>query len=283
MQQKNANQRHSDRRSEFCCCVKNRGCKTSLLRRKPVADRLGIGRKSGRFTDAQKKSCGKETADSTRERCCKRSCAPKNRTYASHNAYSKTVQQEARMQLQQSVTPTVSTQQITERNGGYSKRATERILRDRQVDPIEVINQHSETQQQSNSPPSTGHMAASWRIKALLKRDLKSSIQSLLRNSWWVLLNPTLGFPMVLHHFQFSEDGRRGQRETFCRGHLRSDETEFCVTAQHHDHNHLAAAPLAHVTSRRRSGHRFALSQSRAPTPRRFPLLTKREKGSLPR
>ena len=57
----------------------------------------------------------------------------------------------------------------------------------------------------------------------------------------------------------------------------------FCVTAQHHDHNHLAAAPLAHVTSRRRSGHRFALSQSRAPTPRRFPLLTKREKGSLPR
>ena len=139
MQQKNANQRHSDRRSEFCCCVKNRGCKTSLLRREPVADRLGIGRKSGRFTDAQKKSCGKETADSTGERCCKRSCAPKNRTYASHNAYSKTVQQEARGQLQQSVTPTVSTQQITERNGGYSKRATERILRDRQVDPIAAL------------------------------------------------------------------------------------------------------------------------------------------------
>src|SRR5207245_9787947 len=126
MQQKNANQRHSDRRSEFCCCVKNRGCKTSLLRRKPVADRVGIGRKSGRSTDAQKKSCGKETADSTGERCCKRSCAPKNRTYASHNAYSKTVQQEARVQLQQNVTPTISTQQITASNRRNSKRDAER-------------------------------------------------------------------------------------------------------------------------------------------------------------
>src|SRR2546427_8944273 len=128
MQQQNTNQRHSDRRGEFCGCVKYCGCQASFFPRKPIADRFCICRERGGFTYPQEQSRRKEAADSGGDRCGEGSYTPENRTDAAHAAQPKPIHQETGGHLGQSICPTVSAQQITKRNCGYDGRTVEGIL-----------------------------------------------------------------------------------------------------------------------------------------------------------
>src|SRR2546422_672699 len=92
MQQQNPNQRPSDRRGEFCGCVKYCGCQASLFPRKPIADRFCICRERGGFTYPQEQSRRKEAADSGGDRCGEGSYTPENRTDAADTAHPKPIQ-----------------------------------------------------------------------------------------------------------------------------------------------------------------------------------------------
>src|SRR4029077_12419147 len=152
-----ANQRHANRGSKFRCRIEQTGGKTTLLRRKPVSDRLRIRGKRRRLTYAKQQASHKETSDARSQCRSERGYTPEQHTDAPHATHPELVEHYADGQLAESVGPVVRTEQVAERDVGNSEGRDERSVGYGKVHSVEVIDQNPQPQQPCNTPPAFGN------------------------------------------------------------------------------------------------------------------------------
>ena len=99
LKKQNPNERHADGRGKFGCAIEDRRSQTPFPGRKPVADRLCIGREGGSFSYTQEQTCGEEAAQIRGNGGGKGSNAPYKSADPPHPAHPEFVQQDANGKL----------------------------------------------------------------------------------------------------------------------------------------------------------------------------------------
>src|ERR1700722_3759108 len=107
MEQKDAEERHSDGGRKFCHRVEDSRRETSFLFRKPVSDSFGICRESGGLADSQEKPRCQKAAETGGHCGCKGGHGPENRADAAYPTNAELVQQQPGRQLKRCVGPVV--------------------------------------------------------------------------------------------------------------------------------------------------------------------------------
>ena len=131
---------------KFSGGIRDGGGQAPFARRKPVANRFSVPGKGGRLANAQKKA-GRNKADQPGSGCRRKARdAPQKCADSPDGAQPKAVEQHARGHLHDRVGPVVRAGKIAEADQRDAKGFMKRLLRDRDVNPIEVVHDHAKPQ-----------------------------------------------------------------------------------------------------------------------------------------
>src|SRR6266568_2271368 len=122
------------------------------MRWKPVSYGFGVGWKSRRLTDAEQKPGSEEPSHTARDGRRKRSDAPQQGTDATDTPHAKLIEQNSRGKLADCIRPVIGAEQEPECDIRDTKFTNQRIMRNGEVDAIEIVDQHSQPKQECNGP-----------------------------------------------------------------------------------------------------------------------------------
>jgi hypothetical protein len=151
-QQQQSNDWHANSRGKLGRAIEEARCETPLPWREPVPDSFGVGRKRWSFAHPEQKARGKKAANPRSDCRSKRRQAPEKRADAAHTPHPETIQQEARRQLAQRVGPVVGAQQQAKGKVRNAEFSEEGVVRNREVDAVEIVDQHAHAEQDGDDP-----------------------------------------------------------------------------------------------------------------------------------
>ena len=172
-------QRHPDDVGELRRCVEDRRRGRALAAREPVAGRLGIGGEGGRLGDAEQHARAEDRRRSRRRRRPGRRDAPQERADPADVRHPEPVEHHADRHLKDGVGPEEGAEQKPEVAG----RQVEFLLKlrggDRDVHPVEVVDQDADAEQDADHPAAAAE-AAMWACALLMRAPRgRSSLLSL--------------------------------------------------------------------------------------------------------
>ncbi len=112
--------------------------------------------KGGRFAYAQQQTCGEEAAKVGSNGGGEGGDTPHETADASYAAYAEFVQHHAHRKLAQGIGPVIGGGEIAEGDIGDGEGGDEGSMGDREVDAVEVVDQHSNGQQKGDAPAAPG-------------------------------------------------------------------------------------------------------------------------------
>src|SRR5437868_13416690 len=163
-EEQDADKRNADCGGELGGAIEDRCGKAALVRRKPIADRLGIRGKRGRFAYAEQEPCSEKAADAGRYCRGEGSNTPQESANAADALNSEFVQQDADWKLAYRIGPVVCPRQVAKRDGRNAEGGDESRMRDGEIDPVEIVDQNAEAQKPCDAPSASWHRVLPSRI-----------------------------------------------------------------------------------------------------------------------
>ena len=149
-------ERHPDDVREFRGGVEDRRRQRPLLAREPIARRFRVGRKGRRFGDAKDHASGEDPAESAGDGNQQRRAGPKERADPADQGDAETVQHKPGRDLQQRIGPEERAEQQPHLSGGETEFVLQLRPGDRQIDAVEIVDEHADAEQHANAPPPPG-------------------------------------------------------------------------------------------------------------------------------
>ena len=159
-------QGHADDIGEFRRRVEDgrRGC--AFAAREPVAGRLGVGRKRRRLGDAEQDPRCEDRAEAGGEGDEARRHAPEERADPAHRHDAEAVEHHADRHLQDGVGPEEGAEQEPDVGRSEPEFLLELRRGDRDVHPVEVIDENADAEQDADRPPAASDGGSSWHSAA---------------------------------------------------------------------------------------------------------------------
>ena len=147
-----AENRHANCGGELRRRIVERGGKAALALREPVAHRFRVRRKRGRLADPQQQARCKKAVDAGRQARRDRRHAPQECRHAPDPPHAPAVQTDAHRNLQHRVAPVVGAGEVAEGDRRDAPLGVQRSEGDRDIDPVEKVDQHADAEQHCDAP-----------------------------------------------------------------------------------------------------------------------------------
>ncbi len=149
--------RHADRGRQLGGRVEDRGRHAPLAGGKPVAGGFGVDRKGRGLGEPEAQARPEEHPERPDGRRQQRENAPAEGRDPPDGLHAVAVEKDADRDLRDGVGPAEGAQQVAEADIIDAELVAQRAAGDGQIDPVEIIDQDSDAQQDRDSPTEVGH------------------------------------------------------------------------------------------------------------------------------